>query len=193
MTNNDTNKKKSATSSTPAWHIGAEAFIALLIILIVPLAVNIKSTVSAVVSSTHLTTTAPKKVVVEPQNKTTLTKFLAAAVFGVNPDTNVVEDPETGHEVIILPYGGETASGGVLPGSGNVDVDRWSGSAPATDGSIPEIRKSSQLRNIGGDITTGDLNAGGNTNAGGNVGTGGTISTGGNITAGGTIKSGGTI
>lgn len=177
-------RKNTSSSSSPAWHIGAQAFIALLIIIIVPLAINVKSMISTVVSNTNFPSNTPKKVVAEPQkNKTTLTRFLAAAVFGVDPDTNVVENSDTGHETIILPYGGQTDAGGTISGTGDVQSDRWIGNGPSSDGSVPVIYKYQYpLPNA----TSAPINGGGN------IG-GGNTNAGGNIPAGGTIKSGGTI
>jgi hypothetical protein len=181
------NMAKIKTSSTPAWHIGVQAFIALLVILIVPLTISVKDTISALTSNIHITSNTQKKIVAEQpktQNKNTLTRFLAAAVFGVNPDTNVVENPTTGDETIILPYGGEINSGGTLPGSGNLNTDKWVGNAPYSDGSVPVIDKYQYaLQNA----TTTPINSGGT------IGGTDTTNSGGTINAGGSIKSGGTI
>ncbi len=165
--------------STPAWHVGAQAFLALLIVLLVPLTLNIKGVITSLMSQPKLAV-APKVEKKIPAKNTTLTRFLGAALFGVGEE-GIIVNPETGVETIVLPYGGESEAGGVLEGSGNVDIDRWAGAPPASDGSIPEIRKPTKLRNVGGDILVGDLNGGGNAGAGGNISAGGTISAGGSI------------
>ncbi len=159
--------------STPAWHVGAQAFLALLIVLLVPLTINIKTVITSVLSGPKLAV-APKEEKKAPAKNTTLTRFLGAALFGVGEE-GIVVNPETGVETIILPYGGEMDAGGVLPGSGNVDIDRWAGTPPASDGSISEIRKPTKLKNVGGDIPVGDSNGGGNIPAGGTIPAGGSI------------------
>src|SRR3989344_1092436 len=175
-------------NSTPAWHINAQAFVALLIMIALPLVINLKGVITSIASS-GVPAKAPvaevKKAEPKKANRS-LTRFLAAVVFGVG-DEGIAIDPETGAERIILPYGGEVEAGGTLPGTGNIDVDRWT-STPTTDGSVPEIRESSRLRNTGGAI-----GGGGNASAGGSIQSGGMIPSGGFIPGGGYIKSGGTI
>lgn len=177
--------KNPRASTTPAWHIGAQAFIALLILLIVPLAINIKSVVTTIMSK-NFASKEPKKFVVEkqPETKKTLTRFLAAAVFGVDPDTNVYVDPNTGKEIITLPYGGTLDTGG------DIQTDKWIGEGPHTDGTAPVIYKyqyalpnySNSPINTGGSLgTSGNLNAGGKINSGGTISAGGTIPAGGKI------------
>ncbi len=162
---------------TQPWHIGAQAFVAILIVLIVPLTVNVKNSIASLIDGPK-----PAKVakVEKPKSNNSLTRFLGAAVFGVG-DESIITDPETGTETIILPYGGESESGGTLPGSGNIDADRWVGAPPATDGSVSEIRTSRIIRNTGGEIPVGNGSGGGSTNSGGSINAGGTIQAGGSI------------
>ncbi len=167
-------RKHKNISSTPASHIGIQAFLALLIMILLPLTISVATLVKNITSKPE--TTEPIKAVVKeaPKNKVTLTRFLAAAVFGVG-DENIIVNEEEGVEIIVLPYGGQVEGGGNLEGTGNIDIDRWAGAPPTSDGSTLEIRKPSRLSNAV------YLSNGGSANAGGNISSGGTIPAGGFI------------
>ena len=167
-------------NSTPAWHINAQAFVALLIMIALPLVINLKGAITSIASS-RMPAKAPVAEVKRAEPKkanSSLTRLLAAVVFGVG-DEGIAGDPATGAERIILPYGGEVEAGGTLPQTGNVDIDRWT-YAPTTDGSVPEIRGPRSLRNTGGTISnSGTVSAGGSIQSGGVIPSGGFIPGGG--------------
>ncbi len=176
-------------NSTPAWHVSLQAFLALFVLILLPLVFSAKSFVVALLSPSPEKET-PKEEVASANP--TFARFLATVVFGVGEE-NIVMNEETGEEHIILPYGGNVDSGGNISAGGAVQSGGWT-TQPTTDGSFDTIRSGGRVRDTGGNIPSGgDISNGGTANAGGNVPAGGGISSGGSISAGGSIPSGGSI